>query len=63
MSELTPCNYCSLRRMRDDAERRGTSIVVEVVDTGDMAGWTSARYANEPEPSAWFAELSDHCVC
>lgn len=58
MSELTPCNYCSWRRMRRlnpdlrlrPAPREHWPDAVEVVDENG-------------EFKAWFAELPDHCVC
>jgi hypothetical protein len=56
MSELTPCNYCTLQRMK--AKR---DVILEPAD--DMPGWTAARYVDEAEPSAYFMELTDSCVC
>lgn len=58
MSYLTPCNFCTLRRMRERAARRGTEVVLS-----DDDGWIAARYADEAAPAALFRELSDNCVC
>jgi len=63
MSELTPCNHCSLASMRRVAKRAGVAVIVEAVAEGPMAGWTSVRYSDETEPQAFFMELTDHCVC
>lgn len=59
MSELTSCNYCSLRRMRLDASSRGVEVIVSV----DEHGWIAARYSDRDEPSAWFMEVSNECAC
>lgn len=65
MSELTPCNRCSLNSMQRRAKARGTEVIVKVVhDPKDpMHGWTSARYSDEDEPSAWFMQLTEACAC
>jgi hypothetical protein len=63
MSELTPCNLCSLNAMRRRAARRGVDVVVAVETAGPMEGWTSARYSDEPEPSAYFKVVPDACAC
>jgi hypothetical protein len=65
MSELTPCNRCSLTRMQRHARARGADVIVKAItDEADpMHGWTSARYSDEPEPTAWFWVLPDRCAC
>ena len=63
MSELTPCNFCSLRDMKARASQRGVEVIVKLETDGDMADWWSARYSDQVEPSAWFMALTDHCVC
>lgn len=65
MSELTPCNRCTLVGMQRRARARGVEVIVAVVVHPDdpMRGWTSARYSDEPEPSAWFQVLTEACAC
>lgn len=58
MSELTRCNYCSLRDMKERAKKRGVTVIVSRVD-----GWTTARYSDEEEPAAYFLALSERCEC
>lgn len=58
MSELTRCNHCSLKAMRERAEQRGVTVIL-----GRDAGWITARYSDEAEPSAYFASLTDRCAC
>lgn len=58
MSELTRCNYCSLRDMHRRADERGVKVIVSNDD-----GWVSARFSDSDEPSAWFLQLTSHCVC
>ena len=63
MSELTPCNFCQAQAMNDRAEKRGVQLVLKLQTQGDMEGWWSARYSDQEEPSAWFKQLTSHCVC
>lgn len=65
MSKLTPCNRCNLKQMQRLAHIRGIEVFVEVVICPDdpMRGWTSARYSDEPKPSAWFQALTEACAC
>lgn len=68
MSELTICNRCSLDRMEARARERGVEVIVTVLHpVGDpdqhMAGWISARYSDQEEPSAWFVQLTMKCAC
>lgn len=57
-----PCNRCTLRSMEATAEARGATVVVEPA-TGEMEGWTSARYSDRDSPSAWFKLLTEECAC
>jgi len=59
MSELTMCNHCQLELMKMLAERRGATVELRT----DEFGWIEAKYSDRPEPSAWFKQLTDHCVC
>lgn len=59
MSELTRCNYCSLQEMRQLAKERGAKVILG----RDEYGWITARYSDKKEPSRWFKELSERCVC
>jgi hypothetical protein len=59
----TPCNYCSWERMRETAKQRNVGLLVQFETEGEMKGWYSARYSDKEEPSAWFKELTDKCVC
>lgn len=70
MSELTPCNFCTLRRITAMAEKNGKQIIV--------TGASDSRYPTAKnvyvvpkdetlkpgtEPVIWFMSLTDHCVC
>lgn len=59
MSELTQCNYCTYEHMKAEAKKRNVTVVLE----RSQDGWTSARYSDEKEPSAWFLKLTRECVC
>lgn len=63
MSELTRCNRCKLNSMVRLAAKRGATVHVSVHVVGEWAGWTSARYSDAEEPSAWFLELTEACAC
>jgi hypothetical protein len=77
MSELTQCNYCSLRAIKANAKHAKQQVTL-------MAGqkyktlppgvdvYVHPRNVNVRELSrglrekyhrSWFMELSDHCVC
>lgn len=58
MSELTRCNRCVFNDMRARAAGRGATVILSQQD-----GWVAARYSDRDEPSSWFLELSDGCVC
>jgi hypothetical protein len=63
MSDLTPCNYCTLQSMKAKAKERGTTVIVIHEALGEMRGWYSARYSDKKEPSAWFMVLTAGCAC
>jgi len=63
MSELTKCNHCSLQDMELRASLRGATVIVIHETSGEMQGWYSARYSDEPEPSRWFKQLPVGCCC
>jgi hypothetical protein len=45
------------------ARERGVDLIVQRVESGEMKGWTSARYSDRQGPSAWFKELPSECAC
>lgn len=57
MSELTPCNYDTLRNIKD---RYGEENVSTQVGSD---GWTDVKVKGQDEPVASLMEVSDHCVC
>lgn len=60
MSELSKCNYCTLKRMREKAARRNATVVLSKdLDTH----WTTARYSDRDVPSASFMVLTERCCC
>lgn len=63
MSELTPCNWHTLQGMKARARKRGTEVIVTKITEGDFAGWTSARFADQETPAAYFMELTERCAC
>lgn len=62
MSELTRCNFCNLLVMRHRAKERGIDVLVRAGE-GEWVGWTLAIYTDQDEPSAYFLELTEECVC
>lgn len=74
MSELTPCNYCNLDRIRLRAKRQGQAVTTKV----DDHGWTDV-YVHPLDVTAlpdrghddeWskyqvasMMKITDHCVC
>lgn len=61
MSELTQCNYCSLKQIE---ARAGPGVEVTTKQgTGDWEGWIVVKRSDEEEPVAYFKALTDRCVC
>ena len=74
MSELTPCNYCKMRTIKATARREHKLVITH---PHPMGSWKTGvdvysvpdhgeRWVNKPHKKfwvAWFAELTDHCVC
>lgn len=75
MSELTPCNFCSLSDIKYRAKQRG-QVVTTLIDD---AGWTDvyvhpsdvtelpAKRGHDDEWSKYqvasMMKITDHCVC
>lgn len=73
MSELTPCNHCSLENIRYRAKKKGFIVTLKL----DNHGWTSvyvhppnaklsesSDHGNWPEyQAASMMAITDHCVC
>jgi hypothetical protein len=74
MSELTPCNYCNLNRIKHRAKQSGR-VVTTIVDN---EGWTDV-YLHPPEVTEFpkrnhndewpqylvssMMKITNHCVC
>lgn len=72
MSELTRCNYCTLKILERDAKKYGTVIT-------KLKGWrggtdvfmhpenvdieTLSREERDKYFCVWLMEISTHCVC
>jgi hypothetical protein len=61
MSELTPCNYCSLQEIKRLARKRGEAVEV-VHGAGEMKGWLQVKVGGKPK-DIWFRALTDSCAC
>ena len=73
MSELTPCNHCTLCDIKRRAREDGKLVVLKAhPEEGSPSGQDvfvspgetkySERFRKEYW-TAWFMELTDHCVC
>ena len=65
MSELTPCNYCTMKRIA--AEHPGAKVSVRAdtitgTSPGGYHGWLRLYIDDEPYGVA-FQELTLECVC
>jgi hypothetical protein len=63
MSDLTPCNFCSLQRIKRRAAERGATVTTRRETSGDMRGWVAVIESDRDEPSSYFMELTDRCAC
>jgi len=70
MSELTTCNWCNLQRIKWAAAQRGATVSTRMetppertVDGQMRDAWVAVEVSDQPEPVAWFMQLTAHCVC
>lgn len=74
MSDLTPCNYCNLNRIKRYAKREGRTVALHPgVPTQGLPGDVNIYVVppgeelitgdESPHFAAWFMELTNHCVC
>ena len=64
MSELTPCNACTLAWITREAAKRGATVRTEKRPFGNSGDWWIAVIESDrDEPQAWFMELTVHCCC
>jgi len=49
--------------MKGTAKFYGVGLLLKFETEGEMKGWYSVRYSDKEEPSSWFKELTDKCVC
>lgn len=63
MSELTRCNYCTLRDIKRNAKIHGEVVTVRPAKGGGIEVATHKPDEDPDSFSVWFMELTDHCVC
>ena len=70
MSELTPCNYCTLQRMKRAAKLNGERVVMvrakEIQGLGGMDVYVLPKGEKKLEKKyfrAWFMALGNRCEC
>jgi len=55
VSELTKCNYCSFKAMKETYTK--SKITTKKNKTGGLDVYKDGEWI------AWFMQLTDHCVC
>ena len=61
MSELTRCNYCTLKSIQ---KRYGeANVTVVTVRVGEMRGWEKVLVQGKAKPVAYFMLRTTRCVC
>ena len=67
MSELTRCNYCTLKIIKARAKKERKPVkVVSAKYEGELEQFSSMGGLDvlvDGEKVAWFMAVSDHCVC
>lgn len=68
MSELTPCNFCTLQGIKRREESLGNTVTVAAVEEGPMQGMigvtiSGPAYFGDDKPCVWFMALSEECCC
>ena len=62
MSEMTRCNYCTLKRLRAEAKKAGKPPIVAKNGTGNWIGW-KVLYQGDKPIEHYMKEITDHCIC
>ena len=73
MSELTSCNYCTLKRIQARAKREGKKVtLLPSVFMGGTEVYVHTKHVDirklsdkdrEQHPSSWLMAIPDHCCC
>lgn len=73
MSELTPCNYCTLQSIKHRANGKGMNVTLKSDDQGWIAVYVhppnAAGFADNHDGDApryrvaSMMKITDHCVC
>lgn len=72
MSDLTPCNYCNLERIRRTAAKAGGVVIIKPGKplSKKPNGYQNAKevfiqYPGNKKPTkvSWMAEIPNKCVC
>jgi len=66
VSELTRCNFCTLQRIMRSAAEVGATVTTRYEDPvpgHELDRWIAAIRSDKDKPSAYFKQLTTHCVC
>lgn len=65
MSELTPCNCCTLAEITRRAAERGATVTTTrpPLRGDERTSWIEVHCSDKPEPVAFFLELTTYCCC
>lgn len=74
MSELTQCNYCALKKIRESARKKGLKVSRRAVDWGlggfdifvhpkDVVIVIGNKEQRDKYCVGWMQEIGDHCTC
>lgn len=73
VSFLTPCNRCTLTDIEAAARRRNATVTVRRETVAEASakmgdgklhdGWYVVTVSDQPEPVAYFMELTEGCAC
>jgi len=73
MSENSFCNYCTFKRLKDDAKAENSKLIIRPCAMGGIYVFRIPKNMDIPPimteefiqkyMAAWFMELPDHCCC
>lgn len=67
MSDMTNCNYCTLRTMRENLEKTERIVTLDAGGSTEVYVCKKGEDVNldhdGPHFRAWFAQLTEYCVC
>jgi len=69
MSQLTQCNYCSMKGIRLRSTKKKTEVIIQSAINNQLGGFNiyvrkkGERLNHKKHFVCWMMELTEYCVC